>query len=270
MMAKTPLGLISRTLSNKKPKIILAYHGIHPSHSLCVKPEEFRKQVLYVIENYNVVSICELLNGKNDYASKPPISITFDDAYLNLKGNALPILEEIGISATIFVPVKYIGKRNEWDKNCSNPLLRLLSVSDLKEITRKNSITIGSHGMTHRRLSELSNRELHEEVAVSKLMLEDLIGMPVESIAYPYGMRGDYNYRVLRLVEEKGYLFGLSSRFGRYNNIHEKYELRRISVKPFDNIVRFKDKLEGKYDWVSKKETIAYKLRVLFKYINFS
>ncbi len=39
------------------------------------------------------------------------LAITFDDAYVNLLDNALPVLAAYGLPATIFAPVNYLGKK---------------------------------------------------------------------------------------------------------------------------------------------------------------
>src|SRR5690242_7109708 len=52
---------------------------------------------------------------------------------------------------------------------------------------------IGSHSMTHPILTELSNRDIDREMLQSRVMLEDLLGMPIPSFCYP---RGRFNRRV--------------------------------------------------------------------------
>ncbi len=57
LISKSPMGLISYLMAYKCPRIILAYHGIAPNNHSCVDPGLFHDQVVYIKENYTVVSI---------------------------------------------------------------------------------------------------------------------------------------------------------------------------------------------------------------------
>ena len=46
---------------------------------------------------------------------KPVVAITFDDGYRSVREHALPILEQHGFPATMFVPTAYVGDENRWD-----------------------------------------------------------------------------------------------------------------------------------------------------------
>ncbi len=106
-------------MAYKCPRIILAYHGIAPNNHSCVDPGLFHDQVVYIKENYTVVSIEEIVN-KSTEIDGPLLAITFDDAYVNLLDNALPVLAAYGLPATIFAPVNYLGKKNYWDNGSSS------------------------------------------------------------------------------------------------------------------------------------------------------
>ena len=56
---------------------------------------------------------------------------------------------------------------------------------------------IGSHGVTHTKLTELSDKELINELVSSKHFLEDIIGREVHTISYPHGA---INSRVKKAV----------------------------------------------------------------------
>lgn len=50
---------------------------------------------------------------------------------------------------------------------------------------------VGSHGVTHRRLTECSDTDLSYEISQSKTALEDKLGAVVRSFSYPYGRNDD-------------------------------------------------------------------------------
>lgn len=125
---------------------------------------------------------------------KRSIVCTFDDGYVGLLMNALPIMNEFGFSATVFVCTDYLGKSNDWnfkDKKRRNHL----SIDELKKL-QSYGWEIGSHGVTHRSLLRLSDDELYNELQTSKDILESHFGS-INTYAYPYG---DYSEYIMKLV----------------------------------------------------------------------
>jgi len=111
MLKKQCLNLID------PPVVVLIYHrvGTLPSdpHMLSVSLDNFRNQMNYLKRNYTVIRF------EDDWAKvpKPAVVITFDDGYADNCLNALPILEEVEVPATIFVSSGYVGSNREfwWD-----------------------------------------------------------------------------------------------------------------------------------------------------------
>ena len=61
-------------------------------------------------------------------------------------------------------------------------------------------VTIGSHDMNHVPLPNSSYDEQERELVDSKKMIEELIGLPVKYLAYPYGQ---HNKDTLRILNSK-------------------------------------------------------------------
>lgn len=101
-----------------RPIIILLYHRVTNLSSdpqlLSVSPQNFRQQINYLKDNF------QILRFEDDwkYVDKPSIVITFDDGYADNYLEALPILEELKVPATIFLSSGLIGTQNEywWDE----------------------------------------------------------------------------------------------------------------------------------------------------------
>ena len=136
--------------SNKFPRMILAYHGVHPDHPFCVHPKLFVQHMKHIKQYYNVVAIDKVIDDSSPL-DKPNVSITFDDAYSNLIYHALPVLAEADIPAMVYAPVGYLGRYNEWDSDRPELLMPIMSRDDLKQIYSWG-FSIGSHTINHIRL----------------------------------------------------------------------------------------------------------------------
>jgi len=74
----------------------------------------------------------------------------------------------------------------------------MLSWKEIREMQRAG-IDFGAHTLTHPDLTYLSSDQLKAEVCDAKSIIEDALGAPVTSFAYPYGR---YNGRVRDIVRE--------------------------------------------------------------------
>jgi peptidoglycan/xylan/chitin deacetylase (PgdA/CDA1 family) len=93
---------------------------------------------------------------------------------------------------------------------------------------------VGSHSVTHPRLSRLDPPELRAELAESKAACEREIGLACASIAYPYG---DHDEAVVEAAGAAGYRFGLTLPA----RLHAATPLRwpRVGVYYGDDLHRF-------------------------------
>jgi len=103
----------------KRPKsiVILAYHRICAltelfyDRNVSATPQEFRWQMEYVNENYNVISMSRLVDYYEKKADIPvnSIVITFDDGFKDTIENAFPILKEMKLPAAVFPAVDFVS-----------------------------------------------------------------------------------------------------------------------------------------------------------------
>ncbi len=127
--------------------------------------------------------------------------IAFDDGYEGVLGNALPVLDELGFRAIVFIPVGYIGRFNGWDHHLFRRWFRHLDWGGLRELSRAGW-GIGSHSVSHLSLTTLPARRLVDELVRSRAELEEGLGMPVTWISFPFGR---YDDRVVSAAVEAGY-----------------------------------------------------------------
>lgn len=127
--------------------------------------------------------------------------ITFDDGYRNVFEEAFPILQQFGMTATVFLTV---GRPHERRISKRMPSLfgrTMLSWSEVRAM-HAAGIDFGAHTLTHPNLTRIGDAAMSFEIQAGKAVIEDELGTAVDSFAYPYGC---YNARVKQVVEQ---LFG--------------------------------------------------------------
>ena len=186
------------------------YHAIEevavdPSR-ICVTPHRFEEQMLHLKrQGLRGVSVVELLRASPAERSDGLVGLTFDDGYENFVLHALPVLEDLGFSATVFALGALLGTENEWD---AAPRMRLLDKDGLREIAARG-IEIGSHGLSHVRLAGVSEARLRREVVESRRVLERVIAGPIQGFCYPYG---SLDRAATKTVRDAGYSYACSCR----------------------------------------------------------
>jgi peptidoglycan/xylan/chitin deacetylase (PgdA/CDA1 family) len=83
----------------------------------------------------------------------------------------------------MFILPGLLGGTNQWDEG---PVWPLLSAGQVGELAAAG-MEIGSHGMTHLRLTNVGADQLKAEVSGSRAILGDLAGSSIRGFAYPYG-----------------------------------------------------------------------------------
>lgn len=72
--------------------------------------DAFRRQLCFLKENFNVISLTEAIRFMRDGRTLGTAAvITFDDGFQNVYSLAFPILRELGLPATVFLTTGFIG-----------------------------------------------------------------------------------------------------------------------------------------------------------------
>jgi peptidoglycan/xylan/chitin deacetylase (PgdA/CDA1 family) len=229
---------------------ILAYHRVSAERDpLAVTPDAFRRQMEAVLSHdARVVSLDTGLELLVQAVTEPCICVTFDDGYLDTLENAAPILRELGIPATVFLPTAMIDGRAgyDWYRRKAPPALTWDGVA---ELIADGLIDVGSHSRTHARLPALDDDRVREELAGSKRDIERRLRRPVAAFCYPAGL---YGSREARLVQELGYRGAVTCRSGLNRGGEPPAELRRTLIGWADDARRFEAKLAGLLDEPSR------------------
>ncbi len=232
--------------------MVLCYHAVSPRWSapLSVTPETLETQLSMLVgRGWQGATFTEAV-------LRPPhkrtLAVTFDDGFLSVLEQAHPILERLGIPATIFVPTGFMDRRQtlswpgieQWVQTPYAHELQGMSWDDLRSLSELGW-EIGSHTRTHARLTQLDDEGASAELVESRNECSERIGRQCTSLAYPYG---DADGRVAQAAESAGYVAagGLSS------SLVEHGPLRwpRVGIYNGDRGWRFRLKVNPAMRWI--------------------
>jgi len=203
---------------------VLMYHHLSdkPNPVTTVTPERFREQMTALKDaGYHAVTVRQLIAYVTEGASLPdkPIFITLDDGYTSNLTEAAPILEELGLCATVFVIG--IDEGEAADPHTGRPMdLPRFSYEEALPWVEKGVLDVQSHTYdlhrtpaggdgregVLRRKDESSEdyREVLMEDARMSAQRREGHGLPteLEALAYPYGR---FSWEADGIFEEAGY-----------------------------------------------------------------
>ena len=232
----------------EKPITIIKYHSISDEYdSYTISPINFRLQLESISKNYKIIRLRHLKTAlsRSDINQRIAI-ITFDDAFSDFYDSAYPIIQNLSIPCTVFIPSGLIGKYNEWDSNMINYVRRMLMTSrQLNELRKQGLVDFGSHSINHKSMSKLPINEMIKEAVESKRTLEEILDYPITMFSYPFGHHSNITTKIL---SEAGYEIAITSRWGTQNSAKQILRLKRVSFEQGDKFDDIRDKIEGLYD----------------------
>lgn len=192
---------------------VLLQKVIRPLLSL-EKPQR-RFAILHEVLPNEQSALHALIHRLNE-VSTLDVTLTFDDGF---RSSAETIASLQNKKVLFFICPEFIERatRGGWEDFFSSRLLRKEDPTDptLRDAVRPASWdelrslvrlghTIGSHTMTHARLSRLrSRRELEHEIRASADIIEDKLQVPVESLSYPFGDVASIGPDALELIRQR-------------------------------------------------------------------
>ena len=215
---------------------VLMYHRIGKVQNpweakYCVSPQNFAGHMKALADSgYRGLSLADFFACMDGAKTLPERSflLTFDDGFLGLHEHALPLLSRFRFPATVFLVSALIGKRDEWCRasNPDNATYPLLDTGHIREM-RRHGFVFHSHTRHHADLPTLDDVRLKDELGGSKADLENLLGEPVDYLAYPFG---HYDDRVVEASKVTGYRAGFSVQPGFNRQNMDRFRIRRLDV----------------------------------------
>ncbi len=99
---------------------------------------------------------------------------------------AAPLMKRYGFTATCYVVSGAVGTYNRWDAELLRERKPLMSRDQLDQWLAAG-MEVGSHSLSHQRLHELPQDVARYEIAESRTALRNMLGVPIEHFAYPFG-----------------------------------------------------------------------------------
>jgi peptidoglycan/xylan/chitin deacetylase (PgdA/CDA1 family) len=152
-MLVTPLRRVKRQLRRWQTKfhrrgLILVYHRIatvaRDPWGTCVQEENFAEQLRVLKEHADAIPLQVMVRARSDAdLPKRPVSVTFDDGYVDNLKTAAPLINHFAIPATMFLTTGYFSAAREywWDE-----LERFIFGPG----PRPETLTVESRGRTYR------------------------------------------------------------------------------------------------------------------------
>lgn len=230
--------------------VILMYHRVtgDVDLELDLPASDFEAQMRWLAATGRVLALDEAMRrvAARDMGDRTWYVITFDDAYEDFYDRVLPLVRELALPVTLYVPTGFI------DEPAKPPISR--SVRDaaqlkpvtwlqLKEIAACPLVTIGGHTHSHREMPSLCDAEILAEVRRCDEALAGRLGVPVRHFAYP---RGVWDERVERLLAWRYKTIAHVGGGALLPAAFEPQRLPRVPVQRSDGMRWFRARLAGR------------------------
>lgn len=266
-------GLLALARLLRSDGVILCYHNVvadgdsgpESGLGLHMPRTVFERQMRWLRSHYEVVSLEEFVARRARGASLGGVAaVTFDDGYAGVFSHAWPLLQQLGVPATVFIVAHAPDTREGfwWDhpavqgnhsaaerekwltilRGDRDAILRATGdgngsaapppdrrPADWDTIARaaRAGLSIGAHSATHRALPALDGAELQLEIVAARKIVQRHTGVTPQYFAYPYGL---WNERLRETVRAAGYRAAFTLDRGNSSWATSAWSLPRVNV----------------------------------------
>ncbi len=223
----TPTWVTQGPDAVKVPILLFHHIAVSPVGSrYYVPPDTFDSELKLLHDwGYTTITTSMLVQAITHGASLPPhpLLLTFDDGNEDNYTNAFPIMRKYGFTGVLYVVVQYTDTPN------------YLTTDQIREMADAGW-EVGSHSETHRDL--LGDPEaLRYEIVQSRKDLENMLGVPILTFAYPFG---DEAIGAADYVQFAGYIAAMGATGYSWNQGKGNlFLLQRCEIKGSDNARSF-------------------------------
>ena len=254
VFAASMLAAGARLLAGRRrqPTLTVLYYHAVPAAQLA----GFRRQMQFLARRTRVVPADWRGAATDD--PRPVVAITFDDAFDSVLDNALPVLAALRLHCTVFAPSGHLGAPPTWAMETgADAAERVAAAARLAKLPPA-LVTIGSHTVTHPRLTTLAAGDAMRELSQSRKDLAEVVGRPVDLLAFPYG---DHDDAVVALCQQSGYRHVFTILPSPVAPAAGAFVRGRVAVDPTDGPFEFLLKMSGSYRWMPAASALKRRWR---------
>lgn len=226
-----------------RPIPIFLYHKIAvppvgrvPYRSMTVHPDKFRNQMHWLhrlgFQGMSLRSAMPYLLGQKQ--GKVAV-ISFDDGFLSVYDHAMPVLDELGFTATNYFVANQIGGYNAWDIPLGVAPEPCMSLSQMRH-WHENGHEVGAHTLDHLNMAKVEPDVARQQISDCKPKLEDMLGSEVTSFAFPFGGETPAT-RIM--AAEAGYSNAVTTQKRRARHKDDLFGLPRLTIRRNDTTLHF-------------------------------
>lgn len=214
--------------------LALVYHSVtpgarRPAWPWSVSARDFADHLDFLADSgYTTQTVSKLVAAAETTPASRHVVITFDDGYRDNLA-AAEALAARGMTASWFVLSGNLGLPPRWPDH-AGPADSLLDIAELRQLDAAG-FEIGSHGVDHLRMTALDDTALSHQLLTSRHTLEQALGKPVCSLAYPFGA---WDERVRTAAAKAGYTQACTTDSGWALRDRDPLRIRRLTVTHAD------------------------------------
>lgn len=236
------------------PPLALAYHGVaavrvrdDPS-LLFVPPRDLVRHIRKLRHwGYELLAFGEFARRVGAGRGAGCASLTFDDGFVDNLEVLAPLLAAEDAPATVFVASGWLGRNHPYA-----PQTRVMTSDEVREL-RARGVEIGGHTHSHSDLTTLDYDEAVEDLRRGKGELEELLGEPVETAAYPYGRADDQTRAACR---EAGFI--AACRTCGEGNWSDPHDIPRQDMTNASTMIGLRLKRDDRYESLVDGTPVRY------------
>jgi peptidoglycan/xylan/chitin deacetylase (PgdA/CDA1 family) len=242
---------------------ILMYHrvvdplaGVAPP-TWNVTPGALRAQLSGLLaRGFTAWPLGQLIEAHARGTSLPPntFAVTFDDGHESVYRHAWPILKELRVPATLFLPTAYIdderafpfdGWAGAGSDAAPREMWQPMTTAQCRAIAADGLVELGAHTHTHQ---DFTNRpdEFDRDLALNVEVLESQFGGRNLSFAFPFGRATP---QMMDIVRNQGLSCGLVTADLLVDPRQSPFGWGRFHVETWDTAATLAAKLSGWYSW---------------------
>lgn len=223
--------------------VVLLYHrvGGQSTSAVDLPLDLFTKQMEALAAWGGVVSLDDALTLMAAPAAPPGpprVAITFDDGTGDFADVAVPVLQRLGLPATLYLATDPVESGRPFAPDAST-----LSWSALADAVSTGVVSVGSHTHTHVLLDRLDPELVAQDLDRSIELIEDRLGVTPRHFAYPKALPG--SPAAAAAVRDRFASAAIAgTRPNRYG-CTDPYRLYRSPIQTADGMRWFRRKAEG-------------------------